>query len=168
MPVTRAGVYHYGRGAFTDGRGRKAGKRDDPEARLQRDVLEYLTFALPRGVYRVRAGMEGARRSQWEGGKAKGQGLSKGWPDLMLFNRQTRAIRWIELKSDTGALTAEQKELAAELRDHMVVCRSLEDVEAALIGWGVTPRCPINVANRYSGGVEQPTDLAEGSRRDER
>ena len=124
--------------------------RQTPEADLQRAVIEYLSFALPRGVYRVRAGQEGAKRTGRARATFKSTGGAKGWPDLMLFNRKTRAIRWVELKADNGRLTDEQGEVLADLGDHAAVCRSLADVEAALIRWGLTPLVEINQANRYS------------------
>lgn len=90
--------------------------------------------------------MRGSGKGQ--AGKAKAQGLSKGWPDLMLLNRAERTYRWIELKSGTGKLTVEQEAMQTDLADHMAVCRSLADVERALIGWQITPRCHTNLASR--------------------
>lgn len=134
------------------GAARKGKRNATPEADLQRAVVGYLKYALPPGLYRVRAGMEGARRSMWEGARAKELGLDRGWPDLMLFSRKARAYRWIELKAPKGVLSADQKAMQADLGDHMAVCRTIEDVERALIAWGITPRCSVHEANRYSGG----------------
>jgi hypothetical protein len=145
-------VYAYSRSATRDGRGRKATKRASPEADLQRSVIAYLHWALDPNLYRFRVGMEGARRGKWEALQAHQLGLSKGWPDIMLLNRVTRACRWIELKSDTGRLTREQSEIADDLRDHMAVCRSLPEVERALLAWGVKPKCSIADANRTQAG----------------
>jgi VRR-NUC domain len=144
MAVT-GGIHHYGIGPP---KARK--KRDTPEARLQKAVIEYLSFALPRGAYRIRAGIEGANRTGRDRSDFHATGGAAGWPDLMLFNRQTRAIRWIELKSEAGRVQASQAAIHADLRDHLAVCRSLEDVEAALISWGLTPLVPINQASRYA------------------
>lgn len=136
--------------AFQRGPAAMRKTRDDPEARLQKAVVEYLSYALPRGAYRVRAGLEGAKRTGRARSDFHAMGAAAGWPDLMLFNRQTRAIRWIELKADGGRVQASQAALHAELRDHVAVCWSIEDVEAALIRWGVTPQVPIARANRYA------------------
>lgn len=136
--------------AYKHGPPRAQKKRDDPEARLQKAVVEYLTYALPRGEYRVRAGLEGAKRTGKARADFKAMGGAPGWPDLMLFNRKSRAYRWIELKWDKNDTTDVQDDVHADLKDHVAVCWSIEDVEAALIRWGVTPRVPISKAHRYA------------------
>ncbi len=141
--------FAYKRGPYPQRR--RAKPNASPEADFQLAVIEYLRFALPDN-YRFRAGLEGVRLSINQATRAKALGARKGWPDLMLFNRETRGIRWIELKAPKGRLTPEQTEIAAELGDHLAVCRTLEEVEAALIRWRVAVRAPLAKANRYGGG----------------
>ena len=156
MAVT-AGVHHY-----SQTRAKPARQRKTPEADLQAAVVAYLGFALPPGVYRIRGATEGAKRRGRALYTATGQGLSKGWPDLMLFNRQTRTYRWLELKrpktatSRKGTLTDEQKEVIAELGDHVAVCHCVEDVRDAIIRWGITPRVALDQAHRYAVAAGGP------------
>lgn len=141
-------------------------KRTTPEDALQKQVVEYLRWALPPNVYRVRAGKEGAKRTGKDRTDFRATGGASGWPDLMIFNRQTRAYRWIELKAPKtttyrgGVTTDAQDEILADLRDHACVCRSLEEVEQALLAWGVPLRTPLSQANRYRAGRADITDGA--------
>lgn len=73
--------------------------------------------------------------------KAKSMGLQRGWPDLQ-FLFPDGVTRYVELKSDSGSLTPEQKAFRDRVEPHGIfaVCRSVEDVEAALRGWGAPLR----------------------------
>jgi len=139
--------------------GKAASTRQTPEDDLQKAVVQYLTWALPPGQYRVRAGKEGAKRTGKERADFKALGGASGWPDLMIFSRRARSCRWIELKAPKTATSREgrtsdtQDDILADLGDHARVCKSVEDVEAALIFWGITPRCSVHEANRYSRGA---------------
>lgn len=69
--------------------------------------------------------------------KAKAMGLIKGSADFVFVWQGGGG--WIELKSETGSLTKEQR----EFRDWVIatggnhaVCRSKQEVEAKLIEWG--------------------------------
>jgi hypothetical protein len=130
-------------------RAKRTRPNDNPEERLQMQVLEYLRFALP-ADYRFTFSGAGVKTSAFVAIKLKNMGVEKGWPDLTIKNRRTGACRWIELKSPTGRLTPEQAEFIAECPATTAVCRSPADVEAALIGWGIKPLRPLARANRYA------------------
>lgn len=143
---------------FLRGPPKARAKRTTPEDDLQKAVVDYLRWALPENVYHVRAGKEGAKRTGRDRTDFRAMGGAAGWPDLMIFNRQTRAYRWIELKAPKtasyrgGVTSGGQDEILVDLRDHARVCRSLEDVEQALLTWGVPLRVPLSQANRYQAG----------------
>lgn len=144
----QANVYSYRRGPAQ----RRVRQNDGPEHRLQVAVAEYLRFALPENYLwtSIPAGMRGSIQ---QGVKAKAAGLHPGWPDLVILG-PGGGLKCLELKSESGDLSAAQKVFYAHcLRtgtDMYAVCRSLEEVEAALIRWRVPVRCPLAKANRYS------------------
>lgn len=123
-----------------------------PEDDFQRAVVTYLKFALP-PEYRFRAGLEGVKLSAFQAAKAKQLGLSADWPDIEIMNITTGAVRWGECKSLTGRLTPGQRTFVEGCPRFCAVWRTLEDVEASLIAWGLTPRCSLAEANRYNAGV---------------
>ena len=126
-------------------------KRDDAEHRFQVAVATYLRWALPK-AYRFTASAAGVATSMSQASKMKAAGQERGWLDIMIKNKATGAVRWIELKVDGGALTPEQREFIEECPKVCAVARTLEEVERALIGFGITPLCAIEHANRYSAG----------------
>lgn len=70
--------------------------------------------------------------------KAKAMGLIKGSADFVFV--WPNGGGWIELKTDSGRLTPEQKtfrEWCKAAGSHHATCRTLEEVEAKLIEWGV-------------------------------
>lgn len=145
---TGARVRHYTRGTHTDGRGAKStGQRDNPEERFQKQTVEYLTFALPPGVL-FTATLNGMKFSPYMAAKAKAQGLRRGVADILICI-PGKGVRALELKAGRNGLTDEQREWAAAMRLWWVTVRDLAGVEAALVGWGVTPRCEIGRATRY-------------------
>ena len=130
-------------------RAKRGRPNDNPEERLQVQVLEYLRFALPK-TYRFTFSGAGVKTSAFIAEKLKRLGVEKGWPDLTIKNRRTGACRWIELKSERGRLTPEQAEFVNEAPAVTAVCRSVEEVEDALKAWGITPMRSIERANRYA------------------
>ena len=133
---------------------RPARKHASPEADFQQAVVVYLKYALP-PEWRFRGSLEGALRSVQAGAKAKALGMRKGWPDIELKHRQTGQVVWIELKSATGSLLPEQREFRDECQNAeppvtWALARTLEEVERALISFGILPTCAIEKANRYS------------------
>lgn len=110
-----------------------------PEQALQRAVARYLDLALPDDAWwtAIPAGGGGRRR----GAILKGIGYQAGTPDILIVWKG--AAHWIEMKAPRGKVSAEQKAVMAELAacgSPCEVCRSLEDVDCALRGWGLPVR----------------------------
>ena len=124
------------------------------EADFQKQVVIYLTYALPPD-WRFRAGMEGTNLGRFQRAQAKQLGRRRGWPDIELAQRGG-AIRWIELKTATGRLSPEQIEFRDWVgTDKWALARTIEEVEAALVRFGITPRCAIGAANRHALGIAE-------------
>lgn len=118
---------------------RRNRQRQQPEAILQRSVVQYLSAALPAGVWWSHIG-HGARMSVFTASKLKAMGLKKGIPDLLIVPPEVGHI-WIELKAAKGRVEPDQKNWLAILNaapnSHAFVCRSVEAVESALRSAGV-------------------------------
>jgi hypothetical protein len=118
------------------------GRRQQPEANLQKAVMRFLALALPGDAVPVcyPLGGGGYRHGQ----RVKALGAMRGFPDIFIVHRG--AIFGLELKSLRGRLDVEQ--LAAHERlgragMDVRVCRSVDDVQAALAGWGIPNRAPV-------------------------
>lgn len=110
------------------------------EAGVQRMIRQYLaargieSVHIPNGA--VLAGDARARGMQMNA--LKRAGLMLGFPDLLLF-RKDGSIAFIEVKSEGGRVSREQKSCHAWLTGlgHKVsVCRSIDDVAETLEAWG--------------------------------
>jgi hypothetical protein len=106
------------------------------EASLQRAVVSFLGAALcqPAAFFAV----PNNPRNAIAGRNMKSQGLRKGAPDLMIF-AQGKTIG-IELKTIKGTVKPEQVAMLDLLQQCGVftaVCRSIPDVESALISAGI-------------------------------
>ena len=121
-------------------------KRVSPEAELQRAVSAYLDLALGPGVmWRM---VENRPRSKIAGALQKARGVRAGTPDILLwwlFDRRypRHGFGTIELKSPRGVLSITQRAFLDEfdtVGGRWAVCRSVEDVEAALRDWGLPLR----------------------------
>lgn len=117
-------------------------KRLRLEDRLQIEVVEMLRLLLDPRHYRVIAIRNEGRRSAVEGALAKRMGLDPGAPDLEIIG--PGGIVWrIELKTAAGKTSPEQDQwhawLAANGCPH-AVCRSLDDVHAAIKAWRIPTR----------------------------
>lgn len=112
-----------------------------PEATLQVRVNEYLKVVMPPAVLWTASLAGHGKMSMAARNKAKAMGLKPGWPDLQ-FLFPDGVTRYIELKSATGRLQPEQVEFAARCARHGIhaVCRSVEEVDAALRSWGAPLR----------------------------
>jgi len=113
------------------------------EAEIQMQVIKWLDLVLPLGSLRHHSPNESLARPQYR--KKQGRmGLRKGWPDLELFVQRTwfhQGVAWspifIELKSEKGRVSPEQKEVLQMLDEigcYTMVCRSLLEVEDFLKG----------------------------------
>jgi hypothetical protein len=112
-------------------------KPDRAEERIHIAVVEYLRFAAPGLVwFHV---PNGGRRDPGEAAKLKQMGVRAGVPDLVFVLPDGRSA-FVELKSDAGTLEPEQAAFfdAIPVEVPRAVCRSIDDVERALLSWGVT------------------------------
>ncbi len=124
-----APIYHYRRTTAP------RAPRTNPEHALQVQVAQYLRFCLPPEIEWT-SSLAGAYLGPSQRSKMKASGLRPGWPDIQLCIR--RRIHFIELKSDAGVLSVDQKRVLAALHpDAWRVCRNLDEVVRALVDWGV-------------------------------
>lgn len=117
-------------------------RRLDPEELLQRSVKQLLDLTPDLLWYFCPNG----GMSKGQNGRNKAMGAMAGVPDLH-FVLRTNEIAYIELKAGKNGLTAEQRTFRAicELRGiRWALCRSVEEVEATLIGWGVVLKARLN------------------------
>lgn len=115
------------------------------EHQLHRAVAEYLALALPEQCWWTTFPAGGGGRIR--GAQLKSMGLRAGVPDILILRDWMNSNRprtfWIELKTATGRASIEQKICHAELKAvgcNVAVCRSVNDVQETLIGWGFVPR----------------------------
>lgn len=110
-----------------------------PETRLQRDVRQYLsakgyrTVAVPNGA--TLRGDPKERAIQMA--NLKRDGLTPGFPDLIVFGRER--IGFLEIKLEGEKLRDTQIEVRdwlTSLGQRVAVCRSLADVDETLAEWG--------------------------------
>ena len=117
-----------------------------PEEALQRSVVKFLHLALPVGCgVEWSATLNGIRVSSSIRAKLKDLGTNPGVVlDLCFIDRRPDGplfghTRWIELKSAKGVPSSDmQRKVMTALIEAGTGCyaRSLEEVEAALRGWG--------------------------------
>jgi len=115
-------------------------RRGAPEERLQMAVVKFLAVALD-GNSEFFAVPNGGKRGFREAQRFKAAGVKAGVPDLIVIN-DGRAIG-IELKAGKTPLSEAQvryHEMLRRARVPVTVCRSIEDVEAALRAAGVPLR----------------------------
>jgi hypothetical protein len=118
--------------------------RASPEFLIQRDVKRFLTYCLPLpgpDYVEWTSSQAGAHLGAKQRIKAKASGLRPGWPDLQ-FLLPTGRTHYIEIKAPGGSLSAEQRAFRDLARPHglWALCRSVDEVEATLRGWGVKLR----------------------------
>lgn len=110
-----------------------------PETVIQRQIKDYLEVLgfyavhVPNGV--VLGG--NARQRAIQMAALKRDGFKVGFPDLIVYHTNGR-VAHIEVKTPTGRQSDKQKECQAALEGlgHLyVICRSVEDVEAAFREW---------------------------------
>lgn len=121
-------------------------KRSQPEQALQRQVVQFLALALDGNSTFLHV-PNGGLRSLSEARRFKEMGVRAGAPDLLVIC-DGRAI-WLEMKSGTGRVSDVQAAFHEELRrarSPVAVCRSLDDVIAALVAAGVPLRAKLEAA----------------------
>lgn len=131
-------------------------KRSNPEADLQRQVATYLSAVLRPEVVWSAIGHGSAlggtqRERMMRGGILKGMGLKRGVPDIYIawqaivpaLNAIHAYTLWLELKSETGRQSPEQRDFQTRVQamGHVYyVCRDLSAVIMALKDCGVLTR----------------------------
>lgn len=148
--ATGARVRHFSKGPARTGK-----TRQSPEHTLQVAVNNYLKYAAP-GMKRT-ASQAGTNLSIAAAEMAQARGVQRGWPDLQFcINRR---LYFIELKApltskprnperlgtlDDPGLSVDQVEVLGALHpDCWAICRSVEEVAAALTRWGVNLRASV-------------------------
>jgi hypothetical protein len=108
------------------------------EYQLHLQIIAYLQARLPAGSVIHHSPNEGNHKIQYRV-KQKRMGVRPGWPDLELFVSRTwwkPKVSWspifIEIKTKTGRLSKNQKEVHADLRQadcHVETVKSVDEVE---------------------------------------
>ena len=106
------------------------------EDALQITVMKWLKLALPADAVAFHPA-NGGSRNPIEGAKLKAMGVVAGAPDIVIFWGERPYC--IELKTSTGRQRPNQKEFEENARKAGALyqlCRSLDEVEGVLLGWG--------------------------------
>ena len=115
------------------------------EASIGRQVASFLALALPSGTEWSHIPSGGSRHKA-TAGKLKAEGVRRGVPDYVIVVSGVGTI-WIELKNSTGRLSPEQRAWSEAIRhtpgSFWALCRSVEDVQSALLSAGVPLRATI-------------------------
>ena len=110
---------------------------------FHRIVMSYLSKALPEDVVPFHSPNGGYRRAS-EAGRLKAMGVIPGLPDVGVVNGGK--IFWLELKAAKGRISPAQAYCHRRLEaagSPVSVCKTLEDVEAALIHAGIPIRARV-------------------------
>ncbi|MCJ8138583.1 VRR-NUC domain-containing protein [Falsirhodobacter halotolerans] len=114
------------------------------EQEIHIGIVAFLRAVLPANAIIMHArneGNRGGRRGVIDGARGKAMGVQPGWPDLLIYTGGRGFA--IEVKRSGEKMTLIQEAVAAQLSCHGIphsVCRSIEDVRAALSAWGVTTK----------------------------
>lgn len=119
-------------------------KRKQPEQELQKSIVGYLDVALPKDAFYF-AVPNGGYRTPTEAAALKGVGVKPGVPDLMIVYRgwaygietKTDKVVGHSKRTETSAAQDLVHMQMARAGVHVCVCRSMEEVQAALIGWSI-------------------------------
>lgn len=110
-----------------------------PEQSLHKSVCEHLKLVLPKSVFWT--SLDHAGGGPVVGRFRKIRGVKKGLPDIMLIN--DGHVYFIELKSETGRLTPEQRDChfaLAEAGAGVATCRTIDAVAEAFVLWHIPTR----------------------------
>lgn len=116
------------------------GARFLSEAQLQEASADYLGFVLPKNALAFHVPNEGKRGWRAQRAFKRGGGLA-GIPDWCIV--YDGRCFWVELKAGAGKLSEKQAEAHARLWEAgcpVVVCRSIDEVRTALLGWAIPIR----------------------------
>ncbi len=111
-----------------------------PEQALHRQVGAYLDAVLPSDAWWFHP-PNGGKRGLVEASILKAMGTRAGLPDIGLL-RDGRCF-WIELKAVDGRITKAQGACHVRLWEcgcPVTICRSVDDVRAALSDWNIPTR----------------------------
>lgn len=109
-------------------------KRRQPEAELQKSVIEYLRYRLQGCLFFHVP--NGGKRSAAEGAKFKAMGVLAGVADILIF--KDGGFYAIELKAGVGGMSCLQKDFKERWCDECgkyAVCRSIDEVKEMLKKW---------------------------------
>lgn len=112
-----------------------------PEEVLQKAACRFLNVSCG-DVYYYHVPNQRGTRKGWEQGLLTGMGMQRGVADLALILPGGQAA-FLEFKTLKGQQSPDQRQfqrLVTERGAKYALCRSLEDVEAALVSWGVEMR----------------------------
>lgn len=112
------------------------------EHALQIVVCAYLSRALPPdSTFTSIDAATDQKMTPIAGARRRARGIRAGWPDCQILYRGQ--FFGIELKEGAGRQSENQALMQAEIKragGRYAICRSVEDVEAALRAWGVPLR----------------------------
>ena len=129
------------------------------EVDLQKTVIKYLDLVLPSQSLVHHSPNEGNHKIQYFH-KQKLMGVVKGFPDLMILLPKTKPL-FIELKQPGNYPTEQQRNVGSlliDLGNEYAVCRSLQEVQAFLVG--VKPGIELT-DNGYARGMVQAEQMYE-------
>lgn len=114
--------------------------RGHPESEVQQDIVRFLRgaglfpMAVPNGAKIAGTAKQRAMRVAF----MKKEGMVPGAPDLIVFGKQGQ-VGTIEVKAKGGTARRTQKDCQERLESlghRYALCRSVDDVKAALGEWG--------------------------------
>lgn len=114
--------------------------RRRPEQQLHISVAQYLKWAMPDDVWWSSIN-PASSKSPIVAAMSKAMGLRAGAPDIIVIDKGHALF--IELKAKDGRQSPAQREssgLAARAAVLTLICRSIEEVESALTGFGIRLR----------------------------
>ena len=108
------------------------------ELQIQKQAMRFLDAALPSYIRAIHI-PNGGRRDARTGAMLKAAGVKAGVPDIALI-KQGGAVAFIEIKTDKGRPSPAQEEWFDWFDQNSIpyaVCRSLGDVQTALMDWNI-------------------------------
>lgn len=111
-------------------------RRANPEADLQRHIVQVLHAILPKGSivhHSANSVAAGGSRAHWQQGLLAGMGVHKGFADLIVLSEGR--VLFLEVKSAKGALEPEQgafRDTVLAQGHAWALVRSVDDALAAL------------------------------------